>query len=251
LKRFYYAVWPLCQSLPELLHHQAQVVDILEERLANVPALELGSFMQLSSVLARDLQEDLWPFFHRIFGTLVGRINSVTQAIPGTPSPELTGQLFECLSYLIKYCLPKLSEEHDSMRQYYGQMLGHGTPFVRDLSARALVLLLRRLKPAAFAQHVKRLLKALAGQCRGAVANLSSLDIGEAEGWRDPGAASLATPPPPRLTNIIEGVALLLFYTARGIKGCLHSKGAAKVALPFQVAVPITSDQAKEALAAA
>jgi hypothetical protein len=43
----------------------------------------------------------------------------------GAPNPELTGKLFECMSYLIKYQLHRLTEEASSMRKYYGPLLGH------------------------------------------------------------------------------------------------------------------------------
>jgi hypothetical protein len=36
-----------------------------------------------------------------------------------------TGKLFECMSYLIKYQLHRLTEEAGSMRKYYGPLLGH------------------------------------------------------------------------------------------------------------------------------
>lgn len=249
-KRFYYAISPLCQSLPELYHHIANVVDMLDSQLSRVTATELSSFMQLTSVLARDMQDDLWPYFHRLFNTLTQRVNSVINATPGTPSPELTGQLFECLSYIIKYTLTKLADNHDTVRQYYGLLLGHNTPFVRDMSARCFVLLLRKLKPAAYSTHVKKLLKALAGQLC-SCSDVVQLPILALESKREQhggssGEDDSANAPPPRMQNLIEGVSALLYYTSRGIKGCIHSKGAAKLTLPLDFMVPLSLEAALE-----
>ena len=50
----------------------------------------------------RDLGDDLFPYFHRLFGALIGVINKISLAGSAT-NPELTGKLFECLSYLIRF----------------------------------------------------------------------------------------------------------------------------------------------------
>lgn len=51
--RFYYAIWPLVQSLPELLHHQEEVVTMIESHVLKCQPATLSSFLQLISVLGR------------------------------------------------------------------------------------------------------------------------------------------------------------------------------------------------------
>lgn len=51
--RFYYDVWPLVQSMPELLHHLPKVVSKLQTAVLSAPAASLPSFLSLISVLAR------------------------------------------------------------------------------------------------------------------------------------------------------------------------------------------------------
>ena len=53
LNRFYYAIWPLVQSLPELLHHQNEVVYMIESYVQKGQPATLSSFLQLISVLGR------------------------------------------------------------------------------------------------------------------------------------------------------------------------------------------------------
>lgn len=56
----------------------------------------------------RDLEEDLYPHFHRLFGMLVKHVDAVAYSGnsksggSNAPNPELTGKLFETLSYLLK-----------------------------------------------------------------------------------------------------------------------------------------------------
>lgn len=58
--------------------------------------------------MCRDLQEDLYPHYHQLFGMLVKQVDTVAYSgnsksgASNAPNPELTGKLFETLSYLIK-----------------------------------------------------------------------------------------------------------------------------------------------------
>jgi hypothetical protein len=92
------------QSLPELLHHQEQVVSMIETEINKDNIDALPSFLQLISVLARDLGDDLYSHFHHLFGLLTSKTDAVAYSgTSGAPNPELSGKLFECMSYLIKY----------------------------------------------------------------------------------------------------------------------------------------------------
>jgi hypothetical protein len=49
---------------------------------------------------SRDLQDEMYPHFHRLLEALLGVVDSVSE-VPEL-NPELTGKLFECVSYLLK-----------------------------------------------------------------------------------------------------------------------------------------------------
>lgn len=51
--RFQYEIQPFVQSLPELLHHQARVVAMIQKQLVSAPPGELGCYFHLVAVLAR------------------------------------------------------------------------------------------------------------------------------------------------------------------------------------------------------
>ena len=253
----------MVQSLPELIHHQEQVVTMLETAVTNAEPGNLPSFLQLISVLGRDLGDDLYPHFHRLFGLLVKQVDRAAySSVGGSPNPELTGKAFETMSYLIKYQLRRLTEEANSMRKYYGPLLGHSALFVRDFSAKTFSVLMRKLKPGSKmfrAQH-KYIVKAVASNVdacspdahgsisammfpeleKGAVVLRGGGDGGE--GGDASGAGAQGAVPPvalsKRIDNLLDGLAALHFNTIRGVRGCLHSQGGAKLTAVLDTVLP-------------
>jgi hypothetical protein len=66
--RFYYAIWPLVQSLPELLHHQKEAVTMIESYVQKGQPATLSSFLQLISVLGRYC--NIYHLFNNLFSLL-------------------------------------------------------------------------------------------------------------------------------------------------------------------------------------
>jgi len=95
------------QSLPELIHHQHEVVAMLTNQILTVPAQELQSYFNLLSVLARDLKAEIQQHFDTIVNTLLKVLHGVAYSSTASKgmaavNPELTGKLFECLSHLLR-----------------------------------------------------------------------------------------------------------------------------------------------------
>ncbi len=70
-------------------------------------SLSLLTFSELIQILHRDLKEDFKPYFDELFSTVINLVPKVSMSGGATenehaPNPELTAQLFETLSYLIK-----------------------------------------------------------------------------------------------------------------------------------------------------
>ena len=72
LNRFYYAIWPLVQSLPELLHHQKEVVTMIESYVQKGQPATLSSFLQLISVLGRYC--NIYHLYNVLFSLLQAEI---------------------------------------------------------------------------------------------------------------------------------------------------------------------------------
>jgi hypothetical protein len=245
---FYRDIWHLVQSLPEVLHHASDIVDILlsyllspettpeeksptvdfnkmnDERVTYIANQATTDILHLMAVLARDLRHEIHPFVH---SQIVPRI--VYDLLnPPLPPPEsgkqplpmsvtLVEAAFRMLSYIFRYdSEPILAESEkqgqepclEKMRQYYGATLGHKRDYVRRLAAESFAPLIRKLKTdSARQRHIRRVLRALAASGQDESAESISKSLKRAQ------------------SDAVDGVSFLLFETARGMSGRLHSRG--------------------------
>ena len=103
-KRFYYKLWPLVQSLPEILHHLSSIVTLLCDSIASIHDESLPSLLTLLSMLCKDALEDIAPFFPTLMKSLTDRIAfSAKKASIEVFNPELVGKIMETISYVLKY----------------------------------------------------------------------------------------------------------------------------------------------------
>jgi hypothetical protein len=244
---FHREIWHLVRSLPEVLHHASQIIDILMsymlspesnpserstifaqvsggDRLTYVTNHATTDILHLVAVLARDLRHEIHPYVHsQILSRIVYDLLN-----PPVPPPELGRQpppmsvtaveaAFRTLSYIFRYDSELLLSEVDKegqepclekMRQYYGATLGHKRDYVRRLAAESFSPMIRKLKAdSARRRHIRRILRALAASAQ--------------RSDNEPLPHSLKR----AQSDAVDGVAFLLFETARGMSGRLHSKG--------------------------
>jgi hypothetical protein len=239
---FYREMWPLVRSVPELLHHSAIVVDLLldymmspesnpEEKSTNddspdglqciyVSNHATTDILHLLAVLAKDIQQEIHVY---VYSKILPRI--VTDLINPPPPPASSGKqaipvdvlivetAFRTLSYIFQHDADQLVTDSakegeepclEQIRKYYGPTLGHKRDVVRRLAAETFAPLVRRIKTdGARKKHLKRILRAL-----------TNVDLGIP-------SQSLKR----SMDDAIDGVASLLFETAKGVSGRLHSKG--------------------------
>jgi hypothetical protein len=236
---FYRDIWHLVRSLPEVLHHASDIVDICmsyllsdetkpeepskltttsDTQVTYIPNQATTDILHLLSVLARDLRHEIHAVLHskilpRILYDLLNPSPppSGRQAIP--MSVTLVETAFRTLGYIFKYDAEAILSEVDkpgqepcleNMRQYYGATLGNSRDYVRRLAAETFAPLVRKCKSeSARRKHVRRVIRALAATGHDALSN--SLKKAQADA--------------------IDGVAHFLLETARGMAGRLHSKG--------------------------
>eukprot|EP01041_Mallomonas_annulata_P001346 gene1346-2596_t len=245
-RRFYYEIFPLVQSLAELLYHLPQLIDKLDNKIHTVPLNELTSYLHLISVLSRDTEEEFGPFFHRIFSS----ISQLSTNNSNQLTPEIAEEIFECLSYLLKYHSVVLVENPDSLRQYYGQLLGHSTNYIRDLAAKSFSVILRKLPIKTYRIHIKKVIQILSTNCekileKNQISNNNNYNnnktyyINPIEYERNNEENIQISTLPKRLSEIISGISLLLFYSCKGVKGCLHSKGGQKLQILLNLLLPL------------
>lgn len=161
----------------------------------------------------RDLGESLFEHMDKILGSLVSLIDRVAFT-DGAVNPELTGKLFECISYLFKFQIKQAVSHVDMFRKFYGALLGSSYEFVRDLSAKAFSLVYRKVPARRMKIHLKAVVRAIASNVK------EQIDTDSPETVRSLEDEMYCRK---RLDHIVQGFSLLLYYTIRGVKDSLHT----------------------------
>ena len=86
-------IWPVVQSMAQLLHHKDEVVNALLDKLVERNEVAFKPLLALLPVLARDLREEMYPYFGRVLDALVALIDPA--------KPTRTGEVFKTLSCVV------------------------------------------------------------------------------------------------------------------------------------------------------
>jgi hypothetical protein len=236
----YKELWPLVRSLPELLHHKQKVTELLlkytlfvpkkkkkfrgedvgketgqenhDDDNKDEPAIHFATLdvLHLLGVLARDLRHEVHGLLYstilpRLFNDVLGRATNQVSNV----QVAAVEAIFRTVGYFLRYDVDSILKDDngtlESMRPVYGATLGHPVALVRRLAAETWSPLLRKLSQPALEKHAKRVVKAVASACH------SSITVSNNSGNQK------------QCDDVIQGVALLFFYTARGLPGRLHS----------------------------
>eukprot|EP01034_Spumella_vulgaris_P023353 gene23353-29566_t len=217
---------------------------MLSHQITVVPPGEVQSYLSLIVVLARDLNDDLERHFHILTAALMKIVNSVAHSGSSTkgkeaPNPELAGKLFQCFSHLLKSQLSLLSKEPDCLRQYYGAVLGNSTHYVRDMAAKAFIIVTRKLQLKVFRVHLKKIVNSVATIGKTSFSDFTdhySFSCLPLEG----NEVCPLTAGNKRIFDLFEGVSALCFYTLKGVRGCMQSRGNERLAEMFALALPLS-----------
>jgi hypothetical protein len=140
-------------------------------------------------------------------------------------------------------------KDYDSLRQYYGPLIGNRTAYVREFSSQMFTIFLRKLSPKHFRSHFKHVFRAIAMSCAQkhfsqnaelTAALALELPIPQLESEADFNDISI------RAQDLLDGVSQMLFATTKGIKNSLHSRGAEFLTEPLSLLLPFsirTSDE--------
>lgn len=132
-------VAPLCDSLPQLLHNEAVIFDMLVERIENGDKYSEEPLLSLLARFAHDLGVRFEKHFERA-------VRTVSQLAAKRPDAEVIEWSFTCLAWLFKYLsrllVPDLRPVFDLMAPLLGKE--HQKLFVTRFAAESLSFLVRK-----------------------------------------------------------------------------------------------------------
>ncbi|KAJ2116164.1 U3 snoRNP protein [Coemansia sp. RSA 922] len=178
------------QSLAQVLYHKDDIICILEDYLSLDHELALEPMLELVTTLARDLQDEVLPYYERLVRKIMPLIKSNT--------PEIVEAASNALAYLFKYLSKSLVDDLRPTFSLISPLLGveRQQSGVRRFAAESLSFLIRKLRGDALQKFVEHVIHALV-EC-----------------------------PTDQLAGFRDGIALLFFECMRSVKSQLHSRAS-------------------------
>ena len=198
---FFRKVDPLCENLPQLLHHRDQIFELLVQHVEQKDSLALEPLLSLMAHLAHDLGQDFEIYFSRT-------VSLVADVAATLDAPDAIEWCFTCLAWLFKYLIRLLVTDLRPLLGIMRQYLSHRKGYVARFSAESLAFLLRK---AAVLYPKRR-----------APLNLALTDLLKDEDQDDH---------PPK-----HGIMALLVETCLGIEGSVHSSAVSLFKCLLEVA---------------
>ncbi|KAJ1735521.1 hypothetical protein LPJ72_001828, partial [Coemansia sp. Benny D160-2] len=178
------------QSLAQILYHKEEIVSILISYLSLDHALVVESVLDLVTTLARDLQDEVLPYFERLVRQILPLIK--------VDSAEIVEAACNALAYLFKYLSKSLTKDLRPTFDLISPMLGaeRQRANVRRFSAESMAFLIRKLRGTALQSFVSHTVQAMV-ECS-----------------------------PNRVSDFRDGLALLYFECIRNVNSQLHSRAS-------------------------
>jgi len=137
MSNFVKEVSPLIHSLPQILFHKDKLVEILLNHLKVKDSTSLKPLLNLSCLLARDLQDQFYPYCHKFFATFATLLD--------LSDPDLIEDIFQTMSYFLKFLQKILVDHIMEVYEDYILLLGHSKHHIRKFAAQSFAFLVRKL----------------------------------------------------------------------------------------------------------
>ncbi|XP_048578586.1 small subunit processome component 20 homolog isoform X2 [Nematostella vectensis] len=132
---------PLVQTLAQLVHHETQVIEILKKHLQISDSLALEPLLDFLVNLARDLQNDFYPYFKDFFHILVHLLSVNSQ------DSVFLEQVFSALGYLFKFLWRYMIKDMDNVYSLYSPLLSQQHKLhIQQFAAESFAFLARKAK---------------------------------------------------------------------------------------------------------
>ncbi|KAK4515117.1 proteasome regulatory particle base subunit rpn10 [Mucor velutinosus] len=188
-KDFAKEMTPLVKSLPSIIYHKDDIVNILEKHLKVKDSLALDGLLDLVTKLAKDLEGEFYPYYPRMLASVLPLVYH--QDI------KLLESVFNCIAYLFKFLSRQILPDLDQTFLLLAKLLGEDNqakPYVRHFTAEAFAFLLRKARGADLTKIITCILDTLRA---------------------DPSL------------EFEEGLAMLFFESIKQIDHRIHSRGEA------------------------
>ncbi|KAF9926096.1 U3 snoRNP protein [Linnemannia zychae] len=137
--RFTLDVKNYCQTLPQLLYHKDRVVDLLIKNLNDANVLSLEPILDLTTQLAKDLDEELFPHFDRLLTAILPLVEF--------RDVNVIEWAFNCIASLFKKYSEQLRTNLCPTFKLLAPFLGEDNsqkPYIRNFAAESFSFLIRK-----------------------------------------------------------------------------------------------------------
>ncbi|KAJ3243695.1 U3 snoRNP protein [Chytriomyces hyalinus] len=141
------------QSLQQILYHQTEIVDLIVKYLENPNCLAAEPLMSLSTLLARDLQEEFFPHFPRVLTSILSLIHKT--------DAKLLEAIFNSVAYLFKYLAQEVSDDVLPTFKIFQRVLQDHRPYIRLFGAEAFGFIVRKVSGDNLTAFLKYTIKSL------------------------------------------------------------------------------------------
>ncbi|KAG2222074.1 hypothetical protein INT45_007960, partial [Circinella minor] len=155
-KAFLREMTPLAKTLPSIIYHKDQIVDVLEKHLQVENSTALDALLDLVTKLAKDLEGEFYPYFSRLFSAMLPLVHH--------RDVRLLENLFNAIAYLFKYLARQILPDLSSTFTLISSLLGEDhkqKPYIRHFTAEAFAFLLRKTRGKDFANITQHILTSL------------------------------------------------------------------------------------------
>lgn len=131
---------PLCDSLPQVLHHQDRIVELVLEGIENATKVSAEPFLDLVAHLAQDIRAQFEKHLERT-------VQTVASVAARHQEVEVVEWSFNCLTWLFKYMERILADDICPLYDWLAPYLGRERqkPFVSRFAAESLSFLVKRV----------------------------------------------------------------------------------------------------------
>lgn len=183
---FYEEVFPLVQTLPQIILQKELIISKLLARLQMNSRLSLEPILSLVAALSRDIVDDFLPFLPRIVDSLVFLLKSGAER-----EPEIMEQIFTSWSCIMMYMQKYLIKDLAHLLKVTLKLRFYPKDYVQEFVAESVSFIFRNASLTQLMKGIRKVLREVAMK-----------------------------PSPPRKFGISE----LLRYTMRGSASRLHSR---------------------------